>query len=171
MGYGMKRTINNIVFFVLLLMECALVQAEDTLLKPFVLASKAAGELAETVDAVKGKLAGNGFELVGTYAPYENTVILVVTNDAMKQAAAKSEFGGYGAAQRVSVTNVNDEIQVAYTNPVYMANAYRMADDLSGVAGALGTALGRQEEFGSDKGLTAQKLRKYHYKIFMPEWH
>jgi len=164
----MKLQSKSLVILMLMLVGWMPVQAEDARLKPFLLASQTVGELGATVDAVKGKLIGNGFDLAGTYTPYENTVILVVTNDAMKQAAAKSEFGGYGAAQRVSITKVKDEIQVAYTNPVYMANAYRMADDLSGVAGALEAALGRRGEFGSDKGITAQKLRKYHYKIFMP---
>jgi hypothetical protein len=36
------------------------------------------------------------------------------------------------------------------------------------VADKLATALGKQEAFGSEKGLPEKKLRKYHYMIAMP---
>lgn len=68
--------------------------------------------------------------------------------------------------QRVSITEVGKEIQVSYTNPVYMANVYRMQGDLSGVAASLATALGKVEEFGA-QGMTAKQARGYHYMIGM----
>jgi hypothetical protein len=58
-----------------------------------------------------------------------------------------SEHGGFGAAVRVSVTKAKVDIQVAYTNPVYMANAYRIKGDLAGVYSKLAVPLGRTEEF------------------------
>lgn len=140
-------------------------QAEDVL-KPFVLGSKGPGALADKVEAAKSALTAQGFTIAGSYSPYPNATILVVTNDELKANAAKSEHGGFGAAQRVAVTKVKDEIQVSYTNPVYMANGYRMADDLKGVAVKLQAALGKVEEFGA-KGLTPAKLRKYHYMFGM----
>jgi hypothetical protein len=140
-------------------------QAEDVL-KPFVLGSKGPGAVADKAEAAKSALAAQGFAVVGTYSPYPNATILVVTNDELKANAAKSERGGFGAVQRVAVTEVKDEIQVSYTNPVYMANAYRMEGDLKEVAAKLQAALGRVEEFGA-KGLTPAKLRKYHYMIGM----
>jgi hypothetical protein len=66
----------------------------------------------------------------------------------------------------VSVTKVGNDVQVAYTNPAYMANAYRMAGDLKETAAKLQAALGKVEEFGA-KGLTASQLRKYHYTFGM----
>jgi hypothetical protein len=66
------------------------------------------------------------------------------------------------------VTKVGDMVQVAYTNPVYMANAYRMNGDLQDVAGALASALGNEKTFGSKDGIPANKLRKYHYMFGMP---
>jgi hypothetical protein len=89
-----------------------------------------------------------------------------VTNDELKRNAADSEHGGFGAIQRVAITKVKDEVQVSYTNPVYMANGYRMKGDLSGVAAGLAAALGKIEEFGA-KGLTAKQARKYHYMMGM----
>ncbi|HUW49657.1 MAG TPA: hypothetical protein VMV75_01435, partial [Sulfuricella sp.] len=111
-------------------------------------------------------LQANGFTIAGSYSPYPETTIIVVTNDEMKNTAAKSEHGGFGAAQRVSVTKVGNEVQVSYTNPTYMANGYRMAGDLPQTAEKLKAALGKVEEFGA-QGLSASKLRKFHYMFGM----
>ncbi len=140
--------------------------ADDVLLKPFVLASKGTGDLTAKTNAASAALTANGFTIVGTYSPYPSANILIVTSDEMKKNASESENGGFGAAQRVAVTMVKGEIQVSYTNPVYMANVYRMKGDLQDVAAKLEKTLGRVEEFGA-KGLTAKKLRKYHYMFGM----
>ncbi|GAB4121555.1 MAG: hypothetical protein Fur0026_13320 [Sideroxydans sp.] len=140
--------------------------AADALLKPFVLGSRGAGTVAETSARVKSALTDAGFAVVGEYAPYPTANIIVVTSDALKKNAAASEFGGYGAVQRVAVTAVGNEVQVSYTNPVYMAQVYRMKDDLAGVSAALEKVLGRVEEFGA-RGLTVKQARKYHYMFGM----
>jgi hypothetical protein len=141
-------------------------QAADALLKPFVLGSKGEGTVAEKTAQAKSALAAAGFAVVGEYAPYAGANVIVVTNDELKKNAADSEFGGYGAVQRVSVTEGAGEVQVSYTNPVYMSHAYRMQGDLAGVSAALEKALGRVEEFGA-KGMTAKSIRRYHYTIGM----
>jgi hypothetical protein len=145
---------------------CATVASAQAL-KPFVLGSKGAGDLAAKVEATKTALTGAGFTIVGSYSPYANTTILVATNDELKATAAKSENGGFGAGQRVSVVKVKDEVQVAYANPTYWANIFRMSGDLKATADKLQAALGKVEEFGA-KGLTAEQLRKYHYTMMMP---
>ena len=68
----------------------------------------------------------------------------------------------------MSLTNAAGKVQVAYTNPVWMANVYRMGADLADVAAALGAALGAGAPFGSKDGLTAAQLRSYHYMVMMP---
>lgn len=152
----------------LALAVCATVaSAQDAVLKPFVLGSKGAGDLAQKVEATKAALTKGGFTVVGSYSPYANTTIVIATNDELKTTAAKSENGGFGAAQRVSVVKVKDEVQVAYANPTYWANIYRMAGELKDTAAKLQAALGKVEEFGA-KGMTAAQLRKYHYKMMMP---
>jgi hypothetical protein len=152
----------------LALAACATVAfAQDAVLKPFVLGSKGTGDLAQKVEATKAALTRGGFTVVGTYSPYANATIVIVTNDEMKATAAKSENGGFGAAQRVSIAKVKDEVQVAYTNPAYWSNIYRMTGDLKDTATKLQVALGKVEEFGA-KGKTAAELRKYHYKMMMP---
>jgi hypothetical protein len=120
--------------------------------------------------AVRTALIGQGFEVAGSSAPYPNAVVIVVTNEALKANAAKSDFGGYGAAMRVAVTKVKDKVQVSYTNPSYWAAAYRMKDNLDDVKAKLAAALGKQKEYGSAEGISEKGLRKYNYMMGMEKF-
>ena len=114
---------------------CAtLAPAQDAVLKPFVLASQGPGELTQKLEATKGALTNAGFTVAGSYSPYAGAAVIGVTNDELRSTAAKTELGGFGAVMRVALTKVKDQIQVSYTNPVYIANAYRMAGDLKDTA-------------------------------------
>ena len=139
----------------------------DTL-KPFELVSNEAADFTGVVDATKSKLQSGGFTLAGEYSPYEGAHVFVVTSDELQAAAAKSDFGGYGAVIRVAVTNNADKVEVSYSNPVYWSKAFRIPADLTPVAEKMTAALGSSEPFGSKKGLTEAKLKKYHYTAFMP---
>ena len=136
-------------------------------MKPFVLASTASGEVTDKVDSVKKSLEANGFEIAGEYSPYQNAYIIVVTNADLKKAGASNERAGYVAAERVTITKVGDEVQIAYTNPVYMAAAYHAKADLSPVRDALKAALGEMKEYGPAEGMTAEDLEGYHYTFGM----
>ena len=142
--------------------------AAATPLKPYLMSGNAPGTLAAKLPEAKEALRQEGLDIVGEYAPYPGAHVLAVTCDELKQAAAKSEFGGYGAALRVSLTESAGKVQVAWNNPAYTANVYRMADSLSSVAAKLEAALGKGEPFGSNKGIAPEKLRKYHYMTMMP---
>lgn len=150
----------------MLLPLAASVQAADVY-KPFILASRGAGDMQAKVDEVKQRLQAAGFQVVADYEPYENAHVVVFTNDALKSVASQSEYGGYAMAQRAAVTKVGDELQVSYVNPKYMAYAYRLKSDLAKTADALATALGNMQDFGSAKGLSERKLAKYHYTFGM----
>ncbi|MGB8078342.1 MAG: hypothetical protein WCF09_10755 [Gallionella sp.] len=162
-----RFALQNVLLSGLLLLGIGNALADEANLKPFVLASKGAGTVAEKTEQAKAALIAGGFTVAGDYSPYPDAEILIVTNDELKKNAADSEHGGFGAIQRVAITRVKDEVQVSYTNPVYMANAYRMKGDLSDVAAQLGKALGKVEEFGSKEGMSAKQARKYHYMIGM----
>jgi len=159
--------IKNLMLSTLLMFLVSNVQSEEIMLKPFVLASKSAGTVSEKSAQVKNALTDTGFQVIGEYAPYAGANIIIITNDELKNNAAESEFGGYGAIQRVAVTEVGKEVQVSYTNPVYMANAYRMKGDLTDISDKLAVSLGKVEAFGSKKGIPAKKVRKYHYMFGM----
>ncbi len=136
-------------------------------MKPFVLASTTTGDIASKIDGVKRDLQGKGFEIAGEYSPYANAHIIIVTNDTLKKAGASHERAGYIAGQRVTITKVNNQVQIAYTNPAYMAAAYRVETDVSSVVNALAEALGAEQEYGPEEGLTARELEKYHYTFGM----
>lgn len=142
--------------------------AADTLYKPFVLASVSEGTLEDvTQDTVKA-LEGAGFEIAGQYAPVEGTNIIVATNDAMKVFAARTERGGYAVGQRVSVSEADGKIEVAYVNPVYIQYAYRIDGDMQPIFDSLSSALGMLKECGGGKKkMSAKKLGKYHYMMGM----
>ncbi len=142
--------------------------AQQKKMHPFILASNGPGEVAQIADQVKGKLTAGGFQVVGSHSPYPGVTILAVTNDALKAAAAQTQFGAYGAAQRVAVTKAKDQVQVSYTNPRYMAAAYRMKGDLGPIAEQLTKALGAVREYGAEKeAMTDAELRKYQYMFGM----
>lgn len=162
-----KTFMNSLLLPAIILFSAGNALADEVYLKPFVLAYKGPGTVAEKTEQAKSALIAGGFTVVGNYSPYPDADILIVTNDELKKNAAASEHGGFGVAQRVAVTQVKDEVQVSYTNPVYMANAYRMKGDLSNVAAELAKALGKVEEFGAKQGMTAKQTRRYHYMIGM----
>ncbi len=154
----------------LFLASVAVAQAAEPM-KPYILAETVTDSLDSRAEALQQTLTDAGFEVVGRYAPYEGAHVLVVTHDTLKSTAAQTDRGGYGAVQRVAMTAVGEgEVQVAYTNPEYVAHAYRLADDLSEVREALEQALGAEMAFGAQEGLTPKELRKYHFKIFMPHF-
>lgn len=163
----MNAVIKKVFFAAVLAVFAVSAQAASKRLKPFVMADITTGDVATVQKQVEKKLTEGGFEVVGSYAPYANAAVIVFTNNELKQNAAKSDFGGYGAAQRVSITKVGNDLQVAYTNPTYMALVYRMASDLQPVTDKLAKVLGSRKEFGSEQGLRESKLKKYHYMFGM----
>ncbi|MDP2156418.1 MAG: hypothetical protein Q8K68_01755, partial [Nitrospirota bacterium] len=165
----MKKTTLLILLTVAALVMLVGMAAADTLLKPYVLASSGAGTLDKKSEEVKTAVSQQGFQVVGEYSPYKGAYVMVLTSDLLRKNAAKSEFGAYGAIVRISLTEKQGgEIDIAYTNPLYYAQAYQMKDSLSDVGASLEKALGNKSVFGSKKGLTAAKLRSYHYMIMMP---
>ena len=163
----MTRLLRKTLFSGFIFIISAGTALANEILMPFVLAGTSSDDVATVSGQVKGKLTGSGFDVVGEYSPYKDANIIIVTNDTLKSSAAKSDFGAYGAAQRVSITRNGDQTEIVYTNPVYMAAAYRMSDDLASTRAALEGALGAEKDFGSEKNLTADDLRKYHYTVMM----
>lgn len=140
--------------------------AEDFMM-PFVLAGNASGDVKTVSEEVKSKVTAGGFEVVGEYSPYADANIIIVTNDALKAHAAKSEFGAYGAMVRISITRNGDTTEISYTNPIYTSGVYRMASNLSDIRASMEAALGAKQDFGSEKELTYDDLGGYHYMIMM----
>ena len=138
-------------------------------LKPFILGDTPPGDLKQVADAVKLKVTAAGFEIVGSYSPFAGATVICVTNNELKTAAAKAFNGGFGAAQRVAVTDVKGKIQVSYVNPAYTGTAYGLGK-LENVSAKMKAALGAVKSFGSENGIEEERLGpgQYRYAMFMP---
>jgi hypothetical protein len=156
-------------FVVLGLIGIGTGQAGDLALKPFILGNTPAGNMEQVVATVTTALASQGFEQAGSYSPFAGATVIVVTNMELKLAASRARYGGFGAGERVAVTDVNGKLQVSYVNPAYMAAAYGLGR-LDITTAKLRAALGANSEFGAENGLTAAQLAPgtYHYMIGMP---
>jgi len=170
-----QKTLISLCSVLLILGIFPLAQAE--VLKPFILGKtpssfenplKDPGSMADVVEYTKAQLTDQGFTVVGSYTPYPNATVICASHPDLSAAAAKATNGGFGAAQRVAITEINGELQTSYMNPAYLGTAYGLGK-LETVSAKLETALGREQEFGA-KGIKEEKLApgKYHYKIMMP---
>lgn len=146
--------------------------ADDVLLKPFVLGNAPSGSLEQAVATVKSALKMQGFEEAGSYSPYTGAAVIVVTSPELKAAASSIKLGGFGAGQRVAVTDHKGKLQVSYVNPAYLGAAYGLGK-LEAVSAKLKAALGAEKKFGAVSGLTAEKLAPgyYQYMVGMPYFH
>jgi hypothetical protein len=156
------KFLHGLMISMLLVSGSGELHAVDETFKPFVLASVNDNTLEAQTGEVISALAAAGFEVVGQYSPMQGTHILVATHEALKDAAAQSDRGGYAAGQRISLTETDNGIEVVFVNPLYIQHAYRLNADLGSVYQQLAEALGEQRSSGSgDKKVTAGKLQKY----------
>ena len=133
----------------LMLMFTTALAAEDTTYKPFVVASDGLGTLDEKTTSTRRALEDAGFEVYGQYSPVDGTNIVVVTNDELKKIAAMTDKGGYAAAQRVSLSEAGDTIEVSFVNPLYIQYGYRLEGDMLPVYDALVASLGNVRSCGA----------------------
>ena len=137
----------------------------EVLLKPFTLAKiYKNSSLVQTSDKVKLQLINAGYKIVGVYQPNDTINVLIVTDSSILQAATKSQYGGFGAGIRVSLTQIKNDVQVAHNNPTYMAIAYNMKVQLGSTRKKLARTLGYIKDFGG-KGIPANELGDYNYAM------
>lgn len=143
-------------------------RAQAEVLKPFVLGRTPPGNMAEVVEYTKAQLAALGFTIVGSYVPFPSATVICASLPELSAAAAEAQNGGFGAAQRVAITEMNGTLQVSYMNPAYLGTAYGLGK-LETVSAKLAEALGHEQDYGAE-GVTEEKLGpgKYHYKMLMP---
>ena len=159
--------LKTVVAGVALLCSSTVILAADAI-KPFYLADTSSGDIATVSAQYEAKLKGAGFEVVGSYSPYDNAKVIAFTNSAIKAAAAKGEMGGYAAAVRVGFTTIDGTTQVGYNNPTYMAHAFRLEGDMADISEKVINTLGKKQAFGAAEGVEPDDLRDYHYTFGMP---
>ncbi len=162
------KSISRLMVVIVAFLSMSTYAAAESL-KPFILGDTPPGDLKTVAEIVKSKITQQGFEIVGSYSPYANAIVICATSNALKAAAAKVKNGGFGAAQRIGVTDVKGKIQVSYVNPAYIGTAYGMGK-LADVSAKLKAALGAVKSFGSENGIPEENLGPgmYRYAMFMP---
>ena len=172
----MKRLF--IVVVVLVLASSILIGQE---LKPYTMGAQS----SEALDVVREKtsqaLVAAGFTILGEYQPAmdETRWVYVVNSTEMTEAVQENgELTGFAAALRVGLTVENDTVNISYTNPIYLGNAYfqkrfsdvedkflTVQDNLKKAMSDLGTVM--DGAFGAKEGMTPKAIGKYHYMFGM----
>ncbi|MFH1851184.1 MAG: hypothetical protein ABIA75_02460 [Candidatus Neomarinimicrobiota bacterium] len=168
--------IRNSVLSLLLL---ALLPGQN--LRPYILIAETEWAVPEIAAALKAGLQRNNFQVLGEYQPARDVDRWVVVITAPELLAAVGEVGGltgFAMALRIGITREADLTQITCVNPLYQGNAYFQGDYplveeyYTAFYQRLKTALQdlgirKWSEFGSEDGLTADRLRKYHYMLGM----
>ena len=151
-------------------------------LKPFIMGAQS----SETLDVMKTKtskaLTAAGFKILGSYQPAadESRWVIVVNSTEMIEAIqAFGELTGFAAALRVGLTLEAGLVNVSYTNPIYLGNAYfqknyaDVKDKFVAVDAKLIAAMAtlgevKNKSFGAKEGISSKDLAHYHYMFGMP---
>lgn len=153
-------------------------------LRPYIVGFETDMELDALKTTLKENLASEGIQVLGEYAPAEDPdrYAIVFTSDELVEAV-KSIKGltGFAAALRIGITKEDEKYLVSFTNPTYWGNAYFRSDfpsveqkykeltsKIENTMKKTGDYSGR--EFGSEKGIEIDDLRKYRYMFGMPRF-
>jgi hypothetical protein len=171
------RKLVSFVMFCLLFIS---VNAQN--FKPYIIAFESNVGVAEIKKEVNSNLQASGIEILGAYQPASdpNRWVIIVTSDELISAVKRiGGLSGFAVSQRVAITREGNKTIVSYTNPEYWGHAYfrndfvsvsndyqsfetRLIQAMRSTGNYLGTG------FGSEGGMTAKELQKYHYMLGMP---
>ena len=148
-------------------------------LSPYILVGESDLKLESAEDKVASALAGQGFEVIGSYNVEGNQTlkVIVYTRKDLQDITLKvKDRGALAAALKVGLKSDGPGTKISYLNPEYLFQAYlrgeydkhssglkKIASDAKAALSPLGSV---NEGFGG--AMTAEELRDYHYKIMMP---
>ncbi len=162
---NIPQSIRILILLFLSLASLSLYAADKETFKPFALAEQSNMKMDEAKSKIEKLIRQSPFTIVAEYSPYDDAYIYIITSDELKSLASETEYGGFAAPQRVSLTQVKNQMQIAYTNPVYMKHAYRMKNiDMQPILDQMTQAFGFEQFFGGE-GLSARKLKRYKYSF------
>jgi hypothetical protein len=170
----MKKLILSSITIILFSLS---VFAQDV--SPYIKVGETTNTMQQTSEAVINALKTNSFTILGKYSPENNTTLQVIafTSSDLKNTVVKvSDRGALGAACKVGLVQKDGKITISYTNPDYFLRAYmqdnyvtfksvfqKFSADVKIALSTLGTEF---KPFGGT--ISANKIKKYHYKIMMP---
>ena len=170
----------KIVILIIIILGWMNVSAQT--LQPYTMGVESDKDLSDVIEQTITNLNKNGFEVPGQYMPAndKNRWVLVVTHaELLKASESIGGLAGLAATLRVGITKEGDKTIVSYTTPAYWGNAY-YGEEFSKVKkhytiveqsfekAMKGMGDFKGAGFGSEKGLTIEKLQKYHYMFGMP---
>lgn len=168
--HNTSHPVKNLLIFLLCFFSVSLYAADKEIFKPFVLAEQSDLTMEAAKVKIQKMIEVSPFSIIAEYSPYDDAYIYIFTSEALKSAAAQSQYGGFAAPQRVSLTRIDGKIQIAYTNPVYMQHAFRLQGvDMQPTLEQMKQTFGFHEYFGGE-GLTARKLKRYKYSFGLEDF-
>lgn len=148
-------------------------------LSPYILVGESDLKIESAEEKVASALAGQGFEVIGSYNVEGNQTlkVIVYTRKDLQDITLKvKDRGALAAALKVGLKSDGPGTKISYLNPEYLFQAYlrgeydkhssglkKIASDAKAALSPLGSV---NEGFGG--AMTAEELRDYHYKIMMP---
>ncbi len=166
------RSISAQIFLLLFLslISLSLYAADKEIFKPFVLAQQSNIKMADARAKIEQQIKQSPFTIITEYSPYDDAYIYIITSDELKSLVSQAKYGGFAAPQRVSLTQIDNQLQIAYTNPVYMQHAYRMENiDMQPILAQMTETFGFEQFFGG-KGLSSRKLKRYKYSFGLEDF-
>ncbi len=150
-------------------------------LKPYIMGAQS----SETLDVVRENtgqaLTAAGFTILGEYQPAMDEIrwVFVINSSEMIEAVQKiGGLTGFATALRVGLTVEDSVVNISYTNPIYLGNAYFQKSysdieekflvvqkKMKQAMASIGTV--KDQPFGAKKGLTPKALSHYHYMFGM----
>lgn len=156
----------------------------DDLYKPYILGAKSTLPMTDVIENLKINLQNNRLEVVGEYTPAkdEDRYVVVITSEELKSIV--NDLGGlkgFLSSLRIGIIANNGVYEISYVNPSYQAMAYLQNDydQMKSLINELEQKLQNSmqgfetvvmQPFGSEKGLTEKKLKKYKYMMAMPRF-
>jgi hypothetical protein len=148
-------------------------------LSPYIKVGDSDNNIKQTSILAIKALEENGFEILGQYNSQNNEAFMVIVftrKDLQTTVLKIKDRGALASALKVGLKSNGSKTTISYLNPEYLFNAY-LCDEypkhevaLQKVTNDVKTALSSLGDINKGYGgsLSADKLRKYHYKMMMP---
>ena len=154
-------------------------------LKPYTIGAINTDDISSAKMCIEENLKAQNFQILGSYIPAKdpNRQVIVFSSQELKQAVRQiGGLSGFALAWRVGITKEGAANTISYTTPEYWGNAYFRSDfekvkslystygqKLALALAACGENGGKK--FGSEEGLSIDKLQDYKYMFGMPKFH
>ena len=149
-------------------------------LQPYLLLDETQGNSRVNLTELKEGLEEEGFVVLGSYEPAEDSrrkVLSFTHPKLLKVVSGLRETAGYFSVWRMALTEAETGTEISLQNPEYWGNAYlqdeypvaesTVKELISRILVAFGSG-SSNKAFGSSQEFSAEDLREYHYMFSMP---